>query len=139
MGQLIELCFSGTLTRAELQALNNGCGGLTNLLGTGDLREIERRIADGDDEAAAVFAAMAYQIAKNITALIPAFDGEPVDRILLTGGMARSEKLARAITEAVAAVGCGVTVYPGENEMFALVKGALRVLGHKEEAREYAP
>ncbi len=139
VGQLIELCFSGSLTRAELQALNNGCGGLTNLLGTGDLREIERRIADGDAEAAAVFAAMAYQIAKNITALIPAFDGEPVDRILLTGGMARSEKLVRAITEAVAAVGCGVTVYPGENEMFALVKGALRVLGHKEEAREYAP
>ncbi len=29
---------------------------------------------------------MAYQIAKNIAALLPAFDGEPVDRILLTGG-----------------------------------------------------
>jgi butyrate kinase len=34
-------------------------------------------------------------------------------------------------------VGCGVTVYPGENEMAALVKGALRVLSGKEQAKEY--
>jgi len=39
----------------------------------------------------------------------------------------------------VAAAGCGVTVYPGENEMLALVKGALRVLNGKEPAREYRP
>jgi butyrate kinase len=139
VGQLIELCFSGTLTKAELKALNNGRGGLVDLLGTSDLREVERRVAAGDAEAATVFEAMAYQIAKNITALVPAFDGEPVDRILLTGGMARSQALVAAITKAVAAVGCGVTVYPGENEMVALAKGALRVLDRKEQAREYRP
>ncbi len=43
------------------------------------------------------------------------------------------------ISRGVAALGCGVTEYPGENEMYALVKGALRVLDGKEEAREYAP
>ena len=32
-----------------------------------------------------------------------------------------------------------MTAYPGENEMYALVKGALRVLDEKEPAREYAP
>jgi butyrate kinase len=37
----------------------------------------------------------------------------------------------------VAAAGCGVTVYPGENEMYALAKGALRVLAGKEPAKEY--
>ena len=139
VGQLLDLSFSGTLTRDELKALNNGRGGLVDLLGTSDLREVERRIAGGDATSAAVFEAMAYQIGKGITALIPAFDGEPVDRILLTGGMARSRALVDAITGLVAAVGCGVTVYPGENEMFALVKGALRVLNHKEAAREYQP
>jgi butyrate kinase len=139
VGQLIELCFSGKLTEAELKALNKGSGGLIDLLGTDDLREVERRIAGGDAEAATVFEAMAYQIAKNITALIPAFDGEPVDRIVLTGGMARSVALVETITGFVAAVGCGVTVYPGENEMFALAKGALRVLNRKEESREYRP
>ncbi|MDD5563140.1 MAG: butyrate kinase [Thermoanaerobaculaceae bacterium] len=139
VGQLIDLCFSGTLTEPELKALNKGRGGLVDLLGTSDLREVERRRADGDADAAVVFEAMAYQIAKNIAALVPAFDGEPVDRILLTGGMARSAALVAAITGFVAAAGCGVTVYAGENEMFALVKGALRVLNRKEEARQYRP
>lgn len=138
-GQLIDLCFSGTFSKDELKKLNKGRGGLIDLLGTADLREVERRINERDQEAARIFEAMAYQIAKAITALIPAFEGERVDRILLTGGMARSQMLVEAITRYVGAVGCGVSVYPGENEMFALVKGALRVLSHREEARDYTP
>jgi len=137
VGQLIDLCFSGKYAKDDLKKLNKGRGGLIDLLGTADLREVERRIAAGDQEAAAVFEALAYQIAKSIAALVPAFDGEEVERILLTGGMARSARLVDAITGFVAAVGCGVTVYPGENEMLALAKGALRVLNHKETAHEY--
>ena len=136
-GQLIELCFSGRYTKPELKLLNRGRGGLIDLLGTADLREVERRIDAGDAEAARVFEAMAYQIAKEIASLIPAFDGEPVDRVLLTGGMARSGRLVGELTRLVAAMGCGVSVYPGENELSALVKGALRVLDGKEEPRQY--
>jgi len=138
-GQLIDLCFSGTFSKEQLKKLNKGRGGLIDLLGTADLREVERRVRAGEEEASRVFEAMAYQIAKAITALIPAFDGERVDRILLTGGMARSEMLVEAITRYVGAVGGGVNVYPGENEMFALVKGALRVLSRREEPRDYTP
>ncbi|MFO7655033.1 MAG: butyrate kinase [Candidatus Krumholzibacteriia bacterium] len=138
-GDLIRLCFSGRYTRDELLVKNKGRGGLVDLLGTADFREVERRVQDGDPEAAEVFEAMVYQIAKNITALVPAFDGEPVDRVLLTGGLARSELLVDGITRGVGALGCGVTVYAGENEMYALVKGALRVLDGKEPVREYAP
>jgi butyrate kinase len=138
-GQLIDLCFSGAYTQEQLKGLNNGRGGLVDLLGTPDLREVERRIATGDAAASLVFDAMVYQIAKAITSLVPAFDGERVDRILLTGGMARSQRLVSAIEELVAGLRCGVTVYPGENEMLALAKGALRVLSGKEEAREYMP
>jgi butyrate kinase len=137
-GQLIDLCFSGKLTHADLKKLNKGRGGLIDLLGTSDLREVERRIDAGDAHAAEVFDAMAYQIAKQIASTVPAFDGEPVERILLTGGMARSDRLVAAIERYVVAMKCGVSVYPGENEMFALVKGALRVLSGKEEAKEYA-
>jgi butyrate kinase len=136
-GQLIDLCFSGRFTRAELRQLNKGRGGLIDLLGTADLREVERRMAAGDAVAAAVFEAMAYQIGKQISSLLPAFDGEPVERILLTGGMARSRRMVDELTRLVAGVGCGVSVYPGENEMAALVKGALRVLSGKEEPRAY--
>ena len=136
-GQLIELCFSGRYTKHELKLLNKGRGGLIDLLGTADLREVERRIEAGDQEAARVFEAMVYQIAKEIASLVPAFDGEPVDRVLLTGGMARSQRLVGELTGLVAALGCGVSVYAGENELSALVKGALRVLDGKEKARQY--
>ncbi len=137
-GQLIDLCFSGRFTRAELKQLNKGRGGLIDLLGTADLREVERRVAAGDALATEVFEAMAYQIAKQITSLQPAFEGEPVERVLLTGGMARSQRLVAELERLLAGLGCGVSVYPGENEMVALVKGALRVLAGKEAARQYA-
>ncbi|MFB3852930.1 MAG: butyrate kinase [Vicinamibacterales bacterium] len=139
VGALIELCFSGRYTHAELKKLNRGRGGLIDLLGTADLREVERRIDAGDAEAALVFDAMTYQIARWITSLLPAFEGEPLDRVILTGGMARSSRLVEAVTRGVSALSCGVTVYPGENEMYALVKGALRVLDRKEQARRYRP
>lgn len=138
-GQLIKLCFSGELTLAELKQLNKGRGGLIDLIGTSDFRELERRIDAGDEWASLVFEAMTYQISKGITALVPAFDGEPLDRVLLTGGLARSPRLVEAVTRFVSPLGCGVSVYPGENELYALAKGALRVLNEKETARIYDP
>jgi butyrate kinase len=138
-GQLIDLCFSGKYTRAELKLLNKGRGGLLDLLGTADLREVERRVAAGDAEARLVYDALAYQIAKAITALAPAFEGEPLDAILLTGGMARSPQLVSELTRLTVALGCPVKVYPGENEMAALAKGALRVLSGRETAKDYPP
>jgi butyrate kinase len=138
VGQLTDLCFSGRHTHAEVRKLIKGAGGLVALLGTSDLREVERRIAAGDAEAAEVFDALAYQVAKAVAALLPAFEGARLDRVILTGGMARSEKLVGAVSRYLAALPCGITLYPGENEMAALAKGALRVLWGKEEAREYA-
>jgi len=138
-GQLIDLCFSGRYTHDQLKKINKGRGGLVDLLGTTDLREVERRVDQGDAEAALVYDGMIYQICKEITSLLPAFEGEPLDRVLLTGGMARSSRLVAAIEAGVIGLACGVTAYPGENEMFALIKGALRVLNGKEEARTYAP
>jgi len=138
-GQLIDLCFSGQYTKAELKLKNKGRGGLIDLLGTSDVREVERRVEAGDAEAALVYEAMIYQIAKAITALVPAFEGATIDAILLTGGMARSPKLVGELTRLTAALGCPVKVYPGENEMAALAKGALRVLSGRETAKDYPP
>ncbi|MBI5210263.1 MAG: butyrate kinase [Elusimicrobia bacterium] len=138
-GQFAELCFSGRATHAQVKRLIKGAGGLIDLLGTADCREVERRIAAGDAEAAEVFDAMAYQIAKAVTALLPAFEAEKLDQVILTGGLARSEALVGRLKGYLAGLGCGVTVYPGENEMAALAKGALRVLYGKEAARRYLP
>jgi butyrate kinase len=109
------------------------------LLGTSDLREVERRIDEGDARAAEVFDALAYQIAKAAAAVVPAFEGRTIDRIILTGGMARSKALVDAVEHYLSGMPCGITVYAGENEMAALANGALRVLYEKETAREYAP
>jgi butyrate kinase len=136
-GQFAEMCFSGAYTHPQIKRLIKGAGGLVDLLGTSDLREVERRVEDGDAEAAEVFDAMAYQLAKAVAALVPAFEGEPIDRIVLTGGMARSTRLVDGLTRYLAGMPCGITVYPGENEMVALAKGALRVLYGKEQQREY--
>lgn len=138
-GDLIRLCFDGPYDRAQLLALNKGLGGLVDLLGTADFREVEQRVLDGDAQARSVYEAMVYQISKGIAALLPAFDGQPVDQVLLTGGMARSRMLVADITAGVKALGCGVTVYPGENEMYALARGAWRVLAGREPARAYDP
>ena len=136
-GQFTEFCFSGKYTLAEVRKLVKGAGGLIDLLGTSDLREVERRIGAGDAEAAEVFDAMAYQIAKAVAALLPAFEGEPLNQIILTGGMSRSRMLVERLKKYLSGIGCGITVYPGENEMIALVKGALRVLYGREAAQEY--
>jgi butyrate kinase len=138
-GQLAEMCFSGRYTAPDIKKLIKGAGGLIDLLGTSDLREVERRMGAGDTEAAEVFDALCYQIAKAACALLPAFEGEKLDRIILTGGMARSQLLVERISRFLAGLGCGITVYPGENEMAALVKGALRVLYGREAARHYPP
>ncbi len=136
-GQLAELCFSGAYTHADIKSLIKGAGGLVDLLGTSDLREVERRIENGDADAAEVFDALAYQVAKAAASLIPAFEGQPIDRVVLTGGMARSARLVEKLQAYLAGMPCGITVYAGENEMVALAKGALRVLYGKEEQREY--
>ena len=139
VGQLIELCFSGKYTKDEIQKLNKGRGGLISLLGTNDLRDVETMIDSGNQKAVVVFDALVYQISKEITSLIPAFEGNKIDSIILTGGMARSGKLVKGITDAVNLLDSSVTVYPGENEMSALANGVIRVLQGKEKAKIYNP
>ena len=52
-------------------------------------REVERRIAAGDEHAGLVYRAMAYQVAKEIGAMAAALGTAP-DAIVLTGGLAYS-------------------------------------------------
>lgn len=131
---VIDLCFSGRYTEAELWSTLIRESGIYSYLGTKDLREVERRIAAGDAKAALIFEAMAYQIAKDIGGMATVLDGR-VDAILLTGGMARSKNLIAGIRESVEWI-APVVVYPGEDELESLAAGALRVLRGEETALE---
>ena len=134
--QLVELCFSGKYTQKQVEALLFREGGLYSYLGTKDLVEVERRIVDGEAKAKSVFDAMAYQMAKEVGAMAAVLRGR-VDAVLLTGGMAHSERLVSRLTESVSWI-APVTVYPGEDELKALMEGALRVLRREEPSRALA-
>jgi butyrate kinase len=133
---LMKLCYSGRYTEQELHARMVGSGGLYAHLGTRDVREAEKRAGVGDAQASLVLKVMAYKIAKEIGAMATVLAGK-VDRIIITGGVAYSEQLVRAVTERVSFI-APVQVLPGEEELEALAEGAFRVLNGEEFAKIYA-
>jgi butyrate kinase len=135
--ELVRHCTGGRFSPVELDRQVFGEGGLYAYLGTRDLREVERRMEAGDQEAELVFASMVYQIAKEAGAMAVVLNGA-VDAILLTGGMAYSERLVdrlRGYLEWIASC----HIFPGEDELQALAEGVFRVLRGEEEARRLQP
>ncbi|MGN0713421.1 MAG: butyrate kinase [Anaerovoracaceae bacterium] len=130
-----ELCCSGKYTEAELKKIICGKGGLYSYLGVTDCRQVEKMIEEGNQRAAVVYEAMAYQVAKSIAAMTIPLKGK-VDAILLTGGAAHSKMLTGMIQEYAGHLGKFVLM-PGENELEALAEGAWRILEGKEKANTY--
>lgn len=135
-GELVRLCFSGTYGLDQIMKKLVGGGGLVAHLGTNDLREVERRIDEGDEKAGRVYEAMAYQVAREIGARAAVLKGQ-VDAVVLTGGLAYSSRFTDRIASRVAFI-APVRIYPGEDESAALAQGALRVLKGEEQPRQYA-
>jgi len=132
---LLELAGSGKLDWKALQGRLVGQGGLVAYLGTSDAQRVEEMIAAGDEKAELIYAAMAYQVAKDIGAMATVLAGS-LDGIVLTGGLAHSGRLTSLIKERVSFL-APVHVYPGEDEMSALAEGGLRVLDGEEEIKSY--
>lgn len=123
-------CFSGKYTRNDIMRLFMGRGGLVSYLGTSDLREVERRMEEGDPEAGYYFQGMVYQQAKDICAMAAVLHMK-VDAVVLTGGMAHSVRLVEALKERIGSL-APVIVLPGSYEMDALAQGGLRIMKGKE-------
>ncbi|MCT4605715.1 MAG: butyrate kinase [Marinisporobacter sp.] len=135
IGDMVKLCFSGKVTIDEIKKKIKGKGGLVAYLGTNDGREVGTMIERGDQKAELIYKAMAYQVAKEIGSCAAVLKGN-VDAIVLTGGIAYDERFVKWIKDYISFIG-KVIVYPGEEEMIALAKGALRVLKGEEKAKEY--
>ena len=135
VGDVIRMCYSGDYTYEEVMRKVVGHGGLVAHLGTNDAREVEKRIANGDEHARLIYQAMAYQIAKEIGAMATVLKGD-VDAIVLTGGLAASHMLTRWLRERIDWI-APVMIYPGQDEMLAMAEGALRVLRGEEDAKDY--
>jgi butyrate kinase len=135
IGALLKLAFSGKYTEKELTTKLSREAGLKAYLGEADLRKVEEMIERGDEKAALYYNAMIYQIAKEIGSTATVLKGR-FDAIVLTGGMAHSQKLIETLKEYISFLG-EVIVVPGEFEMEALAAGALRVLNGCEMPKEY--
>ena len=132
---VIERCFSGEMTREQMLRLVYHGSGVAAYLGTADMVEVERRALGGDAEAKLVLDAFCYQVAKEIGAMVAVLCGR-CDAILLTGGIAYSDYVCKSIERRVGAF-APVCVYPGEDELGALVDGVLGYLRGETELLEY--
>ena len=131
--QLIDLIFDNNYQKDDIKRTLQSGSGLKAHCGTTDLREVEKRIKEGDKEAELVYNAMVYQIAKSIAMLAVPVCGK-VDAIILTGGIANSKTLTERVESHISFI-APVTVFAGEHEMEALAKGAYRVYTGRERAK----
>ena len=134
-GALIKMCFSGQYTEKEVYKKIVGNGGFNAYLGTNDMRDVAKMIADGDAHADEVREAFILQVCKNIGSMSCVLKGK-VDQIIVTGGIAYNKEVVDKMEERAGFI-APFTVYPGEDELLALTQGALRVLNGEEEAMKY--
>ena len=136
VGQLIDACYSGKVSREEMREKVVGKGGLVAYLDTNSVQEVEARIKEGDAKANEVYQAMAYQVAKEIGSASTVLKGQ-VDAIILTGGIAYNDLFIQYLTFRLAWI-APVRVYPGEDEMRSLAQNVLMVHMGELELKEYS-
>lgn len=134
-GDLIKLCYSGKYTEQELLTKVSIEGGIYAHLGTFSAEEADKRVQEGDQKAAFIFEAMAYQVSKTIGSMYPVLNGE-LDAIILTGGIAHSHWFVKKITERINKL-AQVIVYAGADDIETLAMHGLSVINGDEEVLEY--
>lgn len=132
---LVQLCYSGKYNHAEMIHKISTSAGMYDYLGTKDMLEIEQRYQQGDAAVIPVLDAFIYAVSKEICQFGATFSGA-VDRIILTGGIVYSKVIVPLIINRVQYL-APVECLPGEKEMNALAKGAVRVLTSVETAKHY--
>ena len=135
VGDLVKMCFSGKYTQQEIYKKICGNGGFNAYLHTNDARVVEKMVKEGSAEAKLVQDAFYYQIAKDAGAMAAVLCGK-VDQIILTGGIAYDPYTLEVLQKYLGFI-APITVYPGEDELLALVQGGLRVMTGEEEAKVY--
>jgi butyrate kinase len=133
--QLVDLCFSGRFSYAELKEMITGKGGMVAYLGTNSFIEVCKMAEEGDKKAILIRKAASYQIGKEIGAMAAVLNGK-VDAIILTGGMAYQDTNINDIRSMVSFI-ANVVVYPGEDELKALAYNGLLALDGKIEIKDY--
>ncbi len=134
-GALIKMCFSGKYSEKEVYKKFVGNGGFNAYVGSNDMRDVDKMVEAGDAKAKEVRDAFIFQVAKDIGSMGCVLKGR-VDQIIVTGGIAYDKIVVNGLKEAAQWI-APFTVYPGEDELLALVQGGLRVMNGKEDAKNY--
>ena len=134
-GALIKMCFSGQYTEKEVYKKVVGNGGFNAYCGTNDMRDVEKMVQNGDAKAAEVRESFIAQVAKDIGSMACILKGK-IDQIIVTGGIAYDKVVVAGLKERAEWI-APMTIYPGEDELLALVQGGLRVLNGEEKAMTY--
>ena len=93
-GALLYLERHAGLTEPDLTEALDRKGGLVALAGTGDMREILKRIAAGDDAAELAFDVYVHRLRGLIAAMAAAMNG--LDALVFTGGVGENAPPVRA-------------------------------------------
>lgn len=134
-GALVKMCFSGKYTEKEVYKKLVGNGGFNAYMGTNDMRDVEKAVLSGDKNAEEIRDAFVLQVAKDMGSMACVLEGK-VDQIIVTGGIAYDKGVVAGLKERAEWI-APFTVYPGEDELLALVQGGLRVINGVEEAMKY--
>lgn len=134
-GEVVEACFSGKYTKEDMMRKIVGGGGFVAHMGTNQALEVADLAEAGDKHAELIRDAMCYQVAKEIGSNAAVLKGR-VDGIILTGGIAHDKIMVAYIREMVEFI-APVAVYPGEDEMGALMQIALSALHGEVMCKEY--
>lgn len=132
---LINLCFSGKYTYDEMVDKVSNSGGMYSYLKTKDMKVIEERALSGDKEYRLILDAFCYKVAKEIASYAASLEGK-VNGVIITGGIAYSNYVVEYLKKKIGWI-AEFFVVPGEMEMEALAKGAVRVLSEQEQESVY--
>lgn len=124
---LIDMCYSGAYTKQEIHKMLTGSGGFVAHLGTNSGTMLEEMVNAGDHQAILIEKAFIRALCKEIGRMAAVLEGE-IDAILVTGGLAYSERICSMIKQKVSSL-AEVKVYPGEDEMLALAEAGTKALG----------
>jgi butyrate kinase len=132
---LLDLVFRQNRDEKSLRRLFTRESGLKGYLGTNDVREVVKRIREGDKEAKLIMDAMLYQVRKEIGAMAAVLDFN-VKAIIVTGGAAYSDYIREELNKHLGKQ-FRIIFQPGENELEAMADGGFRILDGKMEIYDY--
>lgn len=133
--KVVKIAYSGKYTYEEMMENLTDKGGMYSYLKTKDLREVIKKEEEGCKESKLLLDALVYQISKDIGSFSTVLCGE-VDRIILTGGMAYSEKLVDEIKRRTKFI-APIEIVPGEEELESLAREAERAMNGETEIKIY--